>query len=151
MLPHQRKANDLDLYLELDLNKAQCRLRSYALGGMPYLERVKPLSSPDTRAFVGDVIAGRLTPAVLEMFDAIDVTALRQLPCFVTDRRQSIAVESSVTLGQAEVSERAFRVHHVRSPSLGVAFELDHAPVGRNRCASWMGDADRALRKRNDV
>jgi hypothetical protein len=128
MISQNPKANGLDMYLEVDLNKVQCRLRSYALGGIPYLERVQPLSSPDTQALVDDVIAGRLTPAVLELFDAIDVTAVRQLTVFVTDRRLSIAVESSVTLVQAEVSEPIFRVHHARSPSHGAALEIDGEP-----------------------
>jgi hypothetical protein len=119
MLAREQRTAGADTYLEVDLNKVQCRVRSYALGGMPYLEQVRPLASPSTRALVEDVISGRLTPAVSEMFDGIELPDGRELPCFVTDRRQSIAVESSVTLVQAQAAEPVFRVHHARSPSDG--------------------------------
>jgi hypothetical protein len=117
MLPSNPKTSDLDKYLELELNKAQCRVRSFALGGMPYLERNQPVSSPQTRELIDDVISGRLTSTVLSMFDGIEVADLRELTCFVTDRRQSIVVSSSVTLVFPESSEPVFRVHHARSPS----------------------------------
>jgi hypothetical protein len=116
---HQEKAatKNLDKYLDVELTNTHCSLRSFALGGLPYFEESRPLADPATHKLVGDVIAGRLTDAVLELFDGIDLGSPRGLPCFITDRRRTIATESTVTLVPPELPDPGFRVIHARSCS----------------------------------
>jgi hypothetical protein len=116
---------NLDKYVDAELTKTHCCLRSFAMGGLPYFEQSCPLADPATQRLVDDVIAGRLTDALLELFDGIDVKNPSRLPCFITDRRQAIATESAVTLVPPELPDPGFRVLHARSLSQGSGTDLD--------------------------
>jgi hypothetical protein len=116
MRPYDLKQDFLDQYVTVELTKTQCRIRSFAMGGLPYFESSHSMSDPASKTLVENIVSGRLDPAIRELFDGIDIEQLSELPCFVTDRRHAIAVEVSVTLA-AEKAEPTFKVSHAYSRS----------------------------------
>jgi hypothetical protein len=124
------KAGGLDKFLEVGLNKSQCRLRSFAIGGLPYLEVSHSMSSPATKSLVRDVVTGRLTAQVLELFDGIEPEDVSSVPCFVTDRRHPLTVEFSVTLVPPQSAEPVFKFLNAHSMSQVVL--LDKPLVARD-------------------
>jgi hypothetical protein len=97
-----------DNFLALDLGKRQFSVRSFALSGQPYFE-VNGAAAQTPEPIVEDIISGRLTGAVLALFDGIDIGSLESLPCFVTDERQSIGIRYKVTLGSSQSADLDFR------------------------------------------
>jgi hypothetical protein len=51
-----------------------------------YFEIGRPIADrPDT--VIDDIICGRLTPKILQLFDGIDIAGIVVMPCFVHDGR----------------------------------------------------------------
>jgi hypothetical protein len=93
------------------------------MGGFPYFESSHQMDAPSTRAMVADIIAGRLVPQVLELFDGIKLPGGPSVPCFVTDRRQAITVKFSISLTEKMSCDLAFNVTCARRTSMEA---LDH-------------------------
>jgi hypothetical protein len=117
MTARDPRTKGLDKYLDVELTKSQCRLRSFAMGGLPSFESTHSMTVAATKQLVEDIIAGRLSPQVLELFEGLEMQGVKTLRCFVTDRRQPITAESSVTLALGNAAEPAFKVHHAHSTS----------------------------------
>jgi hypothetical protein len=117
MTPCDPRTKGLDKYLNVELTRSQCRLRSFAMGGLPSLESTHLMSAATTKPLVEDIVAGRLTPQVLELFEGFDMQGVKTITCFVTDRRQAMTADFSVTLALENAAEPAFKVHHAHSTS----------------------------------
>jgi hypothetical protein len=108
---------DLDTFLDVELHKGRCRIVSYAEEGLPYSESLYNFPDPEPPQIVTDLIAGRLTPEVLELFNGLDMGEVSGLACFISDRRNTPAIDTRVTLTRSESGDPPFTVRMRRSQS----------------------------------
>jgi hypothetical protein len=120
-----RERMPLDNYVNVEFRRRVCRPRWFAMGGFPYFKSTHRMDAPSTRAMVPDIIAGRLVPQVLELFDGIQLPGAPSVPCFVTNRRQPITTKFNVTLTEKLSCDPTFNVTCSRSISIEA---LDECP-----------------------
>ena len=108
---------DFDVFIDVELNKNNFSLRSFAMGGMPYFETSSlSYDDPANAQFLEKMIAGRVSPLVYDLFEGVDI-ARRPIPCFVTDSRQSITAKYQLVLSDAPLKSSKFKVVHMRKMS----------------------------------
>jgi hypothetical protein len=110
------------MFLSLDLNKVQFAIRSFALGGQPYFE-IEGATAERPEPIVEDIICGRLTPKILELFDGIDITGVVAMPCFVHDGRQAVSLKYTILLTLPESASPDFRLRHEKPLSDSVSYD----------------------------
>ncbi|OHT14375.1 hypothetical protein TRFO_15306 [Tritrichomonas foetus] len=111
-------SRDLDLFLDVELNKNNFSLCSFAMGGMPYFE-LSGLSYDDSSnaKAIESLIAGRISPFISDLFEGIDLKE-KKVPCFITDSRQSIAAKYQLVLSDGSKNSHAsFKVVRTRRMS----------------------------------
>ena len=64
---------DFDVFIDVELNKNNFSLRSFAMGGMPYFETSSlSYDDPANAQFLEKMIAGRVSPLVYDLFEGVD-------------------------------------------------------------------------------
>jgi hypothetical protein len=104
-----------DIFLEVDLKKAQYSIRSFAFGGRPYFQVSGLLTSKQKVPIVEDIFSCQLTPCVLSLFEGLDVDSLGEIPCFVTDSRKSWPIKFACALVRPRKTEPILKPWHARS------------------------------------
>jgi hypothetical protein len=105
---------DPDVYLVIELTKSQYSVSSFALGGCPYFQAQGPFPAPSP-SLVNDIISGHLSPAVMALFEGIEIAG-KPILCFVQDSRQSIALDYTIVLGAD------FRINHTEPPAASIGY-----------------------------
>jgi hypothetical protein len=104
-----------DMYLEVDLKLSQYAIRSFAFGGRPYFQVSGVISSKQKVSLIEDIFSCKLTQDILNLFDGLNIDAISEMPCLVTDARKSLPVKFRCTLIRPADADTIVKVWHARS------------------------------------